>query len=135
MLPDPVPGRGEVLVRVAAAGINYVDTYHRTGLYPHPLPFIPGQEGSGLVEAVGADVAHLAPGDQVAWADCHGTYADLVSIPAERAVLVPAGVSLETAAAAMLQGMTAHYLVNDTYPVQPGDGAFCTPPPGEWGRC
>ena len=121
VLPDPVPGRDDVLVRVAAAGINYVDTYHRTGLYPHPLPFIPGQEGSGVVEAVGADVAHLAPGDQVAWADCHGSYADLVSIPAERAVLVPTGVSLETAAAAMLQGMTAHYLVNDTYPVQPGD--------------
>ncbi len=121
VLPDPVPGRGEVLVRVAAAGINYVDTYHRTGLYPHPLPFIPGQEGSGVVEAVGADVADLAPGDEVAWADCHGTYAELVSIPAERAVPVPTGVSLETAAAAMLQGMTAHYLVNDTYPVQPGD--------------
>ena len=119
--PDPTPGRGEVLVRVAAAGLNYVDTYHRTGLYPHPLPFIPGQEGSGVVESVGADVAGVAVGDRVAWTDCHGSYAELVSIPADRAVRVPDEVGLETAAAAMLQGITAHYLVNDTYPVQPGD--------------
>jgi NADPH:quinone reductase len=120
-LPDPIPDRGEVVVRVAAAGLNYVDTYHRTGLYPHPLPFVPGQEGSGVVETVGPDVAGLAIGDRVAWTDCYGSYAELVSIPVARAVTVPDDVGMETAAAAMLQGMTAHYLVNDTYPVQPGD--------------
>ena len=120
-VPDPIPNRGEVVVRVAAAGLNYVDTYHRTGLYPHPLPFVPGQEGTGVVEMVGPDVADLAIGDRVAWTDCYGSYAELVSIPEARAVTVPDDVGMETASAAMLQGMTAHYLVNDTYPVRPGD--------------
>jgi NADPH2:quinone reductase len=123
-LPNPTPGPGEVLVRVAAAGLNFVDTYHRTGLYPHQLPFVPGQEGSGVIEATGPDVTDMAPGDRVAWTDCYGSYAQLVSIPAARAVPVPDEVELETAAAALLQGMTAHYLVNDTYPVQTGDSCL-----------
>jgi NADPH2:quinone reductase len=114
-VPDPKPGPGELLVRVEAAGLNFIDTYHRGGLYPVELPFVPGEEGAGRV-VEGSD--GFAVGDLVAWSDVSGTYADLVRVPAARAVPVPAGVSAEVAAAVLLQGMTAHFLTHDTYPLQ-----------------
>lgn len=117
--PTPEPGPGQVRVRVAAAGVNFIDTYHRTGLYPVPLPFTPGQEGAGTISAVGAGV-DLAVGTRVAWAGAPGSYAEEVVIPAHRAAPVPDGVSDTDAAAAMLQGMTAHYLTHDTFPLAPG---------------
>jgi NADPH2:quinone reductase len=118
------PGPGEVRVRVAAAGVTYIDVYFRTGLYPRPLPFVAGLEGAGTVEAVGAGVADLAAGDVVAWAGVPGSYATHVCAPAERVVRVPAGVDAKRAAAAMLQGMTAHYLVHGTRETRPGDTAL-----------
>jgi NADPH2:quinone reductase len=118
------PGAGELLVDVAAAGVNYIDTYHRSGLYPLELPRVLGQEGAGTVSAVGTDVPGFAVGDRVAWHETLGSCAEEVIVSAEQAVHVPEGVDLETAAATMLQGMTAHYLVNSTYPVQEGDTAL-----------
>ncbi len=120
-IPDPKAGPGEVLVKAAAAGINFIDTYRRGGVYPMPFPHTPGDEGAGVVVAVGEDVTDLAEGDRVAWADSPGSYAELVRVKAERALRVPHGVGLDVAAALPLQGLTAHYLVTSTYPVQPGD--------------
>ena len=120
-IPDPTPGAGEALVRVEAAGVNFIDVYHRTGLYKTPLPVTLGQEGAGTVMAVGPDVREVAPGDRVAWASVLGAYAEQAAIPAERLVKLPAGVSLKQGAAAMLQGMTAHYLACSTYPLKAGD--------------
>lgn len=120
-VPDPAPGPGEVLVRAAAAGINFIDTYRRGGVYPMPFPHTPGDEGAGVVVAVGDDVTDLAEGDRVAWADSPGSYAELVRVRADRALRVPGGVDLDVAAALPLQGLTAHYLVTSTYPVQQGD--------------
>jgi NADPH:quinone reductase len=117
----PVPAAGELLVSVGAAGVNYIDTYHRRGLYPRDLPFVPGVEGAGTVVAVGADVTGFAEGDQIAWTEAPGSYAQQVVVPAKAAFAVPDGVDVETAAAAMLQGLTAHYLVTSTYAVKPGD--------------
>lgn len=120
-LDDPTAGPGEVVVEVAAAGLNYIDTYHRTGLYPVSLPLVPGLEGAGSVTAVGDGVTSLSVGDQVAWATNPGSYAGHVAIPAENAVRVPDGIDLEVAAALPLQGMTAHFLATGTYPLGPGD--------------
>lgn len=120
-LPDPTPGPGEVLVKSAVAGINFIDTYRRGGMYPMPFPHIPGSEGAGVVTAVGDGVTDLAVGDRVAWADSSESYAELVRVKADRALRVPEGVDLDVAAALPLQGLTAHYLVTSTYPVQPGD--------------
>ncbi len=121
-LPDPEPGAGQLLVKVAAAGVNYIDTYHRSGAYPTPLPFIPGSEGSGTVVAVGPDTPdNVAAGDQVAWALSSGSYAELAVVPAEQAVPVPAGVDLEIAGGCLLQGMTAHYLAVSVHAVQSGE--------------
>ena len=117
----PVPGTGDLLVSVGAAGVNYIDTYHRRGLYPRDLPFVPGAEGAGTVVAVGGDVTGYDVGDHVAWADAPGSYAQQVVVPAKAAFAVPEGVEDDTAAAAMLQGLTAHYLVTSTYAVKPGD--------------
>lgn len=117
----PAPGPGQLLVRNGAAGVNFIDTYHRAGLYPIPTPFVPGKEGAGTVDAVGDGVTDFAPGDRVAWADPLGSYAEQVLIPAADAVPIPDGVSDELAAAVMLQGLTAQYLSHTTYPVQPGD--------------
>ncbi|MBB4909079.1 NADPH2:quinone reductase [Actinophytocola algeriensis] len=117
----PAPAAGELLVAVGAAGVNYIDTYHRRGVYPRDLPFVPGAEGAGTVLAVGADVTGFAEGDHVAWADAPGSYAQQVVVPAKAAFPVPGGVEDDTAAAAMLQGLTAHYLVTSTYAVKPGD--------------
>ncbi|WP_440900604.1 quinone oxidoreductase family protein [Actinosynnema sp.] len=117
-------GAGQVLVDVAAAGVNYIDTYHRSGLYPVPLPFGLGQEGSGRVRAVGEGVDGVAVGDRVAWYSAPGSYAEQVVLPEASVVPVPEGVSDEVAAALLLQGLTAHYLVASTYPVQAGDAVL-----------
>jgi len=120
---EPRPGPGEVVVDVAAAGVNFMDIYQREGIgnYRTNPPFVPGGEGSGTVVAVGADVKHLASGDRVAWANLPESYAEQVALPAHRVVKIPEGISLQIAAAAMLQGMTAHYLCTSTYPVREGD--------------
>ena len=123
-LPDPEPGDGELLVRAAACGVNYIDTYHRSGAYPVELPFTPGMEGAGVVRAVGGGVDGMGVGDRVAWASTTGSYAEQVLVPADRAVPVPDGVDDDVAAAALLQGMTAHYLTVSTYPVQSGDAVL-----------
>ncbi|MEU4668349.1 quinone oxidoreductase [Amycolatopsis sp. NPDC023774] len=115
------PGAGELLVDVAAAGVNYIDTYQRQGIYPIDLPFVLGLEGAGTVAEVGEGVTAFAPGDRVAWQGSLGSYAARKLVPAAGAVKVPAGVSDEVAAATMLQGITAHYLVRSTYEVKPGD--------------
>lgn len=121
----PVPGPGEVLVDVAAAGVNFIDVYERTGGYPKELPFVVGSEGAGTVTAVGDGVTDVAVGDRVAWAMVPGTgYTEQAVVPAERVVRVPEGVDSETAAAVMLQGMTAHYLCESTYPARSGETAL-----------
>lgn len=114
------PGPGEVLVRNEAAGVNFIDVYHRTGLYELPKPFTPGSEGAGVVEALGEGVSDVAIGDRVAYTNI-GSYADAVIVPAARLVPVPDGIDTRTAAAALLQGMTAHYLSSSTYPLQGGE--------------
>jgi NADPH:quinone reductase len=118
---DPEPGRGQLLVRVEAAGVNYIDVYQRTGLYPNPLPFTLGLEGAGVVEGIGSGVAGFRVGDRVAWANVPGGYAELALVPAESAVPIPDGLELQVAAALMLQGMTAQYLCASTYPLRAGD--------------
>lgn len=119
--PDPTPGPGELLVRVAAAGINFIDTYRRSGVYPVAFPHVPGTEGAGVVEAVGGgETEGFAVGDRVAWQSAPASYADLVVVPASAAVPVPDAVDLRTAAALLLQGLTAHFLVTDCFPVGPG---------------
>lgn len=119
-VPEPRPGPGELLVEVAAAGVNFIDTYRRCGVYPMPFPHVPGSEGAGRVVEVGPGVADVAVGDLVAWADAPASYAARVVVPAAVALAVPAGVDLRTAAALPLQGVTAHYLVNSTFRVEPG---------------
>lgn len=118
------PADGEVQVRVAAVGVNFIDVYKRQGVYPLPTPFVTGEEGAGVVELVGANVEGVSVGDRVAWAHPPASAAELVNLKAAQAVPVPDGLDLETAAAAMLQGMTAHYLVNSTWPVQEGQIAL-----------
>ena len=120
--PAPQPGPGQIVAEVDAAGVNYMDIYQREGVggYRPPLPFVTGGEGAGTVVAVGEGVTEPAVGDRVAWVG-PGSYAERVVLPADRVVPVPAGVSTEVAAAAILQGMTAHYLVSSTYLVRPGD--------------
>ncbi len=113
--PVREPGPGELRVAVGAAGVNFIDTYHRSGVYPMELPFGIGQEGAGTVDAAGTGTG-FAPGDRVAWAAAIGSYAEQVVVSAEHAVPVPDGVSDEQAAAVMLQGMTAHYLAVSTFP-------------------
>lgn len=115
------PGPGQVLLKQTAVGLNFIDVYHRTGLYPLPLPFIPGMEGAGIVDAVGDGVTYLKPGDRVAYASVIGAYAEKRIIAADRLVKLPDGITDRTAAAMMLQGMTARYLIRDIYKVGPGD--------------
>ena len=119
-LPTPEPKPGEALVRVEAAGVNFIDIYQRSGTYKVPLPFTLGQEGAGVVEAVADGVREVKRGDRVAWAGPMGSYATHQAIAAARLVPVPGKVDARTAAAAMLQGMTAHYLVHDTFPLKSG---------------
>jgi NADPH2:quinone reductase len=118
---DPgAPGAGQLRIRVAAAGVNFIDTYFRSGAYPRPLPFVLGLEGAGRVEAVGDGVAGFAAGDRVAWASAPGSYAEAVVAPAAMVVRVPDAVADDVAAASMLQGMTAHYLVHAIRAPEPG---------------
>ncbi|HLV75865.1 NADPH2:quinone reductase [Actinomadura hallensis] len=119
--PDPEPGPGEVLIDVAAAGVNFIDVYFRTGAYPQKLPYTPGVEAAGTVAAVGEGVTEFSAGDRVAWANVQGAYAERAVVPADKVVPVPEEVSLEDAAASLLQGMTAHYLTRSTYRIQEGD--------------
>jgi len=123
-VPLPEPGPGEVRIKVEAAGVNFIDVYHRSGLYPLPLPMTPGSEAAGVVDAVGPGVEGFAPGDRVAHAMQLGSYAQYQVVPASKLVKVPADVSLQDAAAAMLQGMTAHYLATSTFPLGPGHRAL-----------
>ncbi|WP_402468089.1 quinone oxidoreductase family protein [Isoptericola aurantiacus] len=125
-LPDPEPGPDELLVQVAAAGVNFIDTYRRSGVYPMAYPDVVGVEGAGVVTAVGADVSRFRVGDHVAWHDSPGSYAELTTVVAERAVRVPEGLDLAAAAALPLQGMTAHYLVASTFEVGPGHDVLLT---------
>jgi NADPH2:quinone reductase len=120
-LPTPEPGAGQVLVKIGAAGVNYIDIYHRTGLYPNQLPLTLGVEAAGTVEATGPDVSEVRVGDRVAYSGAPGAYAEYAVVPAHRLVPVPSDLSLEQAAAALLQGMTAHFLTHSTYPIHPGD--------------
>ena len=120
-LPVPQPAQGQVLVKVEAAGVNFIDTYLREGRYPAPLPFVVGQEGAGTVAALGEGVTGFHEGERVAWTGVRGGYAEFAAIPASELVHVPEGISADHAAAAMTQGLTAHYLAYDTYAIQSGD--------------
>jgi NADPH2:quinone reductase len=122
--PTPSPGTGEVLIKAEAVGVNFIDTYHRSGLYPRELPFVLGAEVCGTVEAVGQDVAALRVGDRVVTAQANGAYAEYSVAPADFAAYVPDGVTPEVAAASLLKGMTAHYLIKSVYPVQEGDAVL-----------
>lgn len=123
-VPLPKPEEGHALVRLKAVGVNFIDIYQRMGLYPMPLPFTPGNEGAGTVEATGPGVSEVAPGDHVAYAGALGSYAEYAVVPSWRVVKLPDGADPKTAAALMLQGMTAHYLSHDTYPLKPGDACL-----------
>jgi NADPH2:quinone reductase len=123
-LPPPKPGEGQALVRIEAAGLNFIDVYQRTGLYKNPLPYGLGLEGAGVVEAVGPGVATVRAGDRVAWTGVPGSYATHNVVPADRLVTLPSGVDARAGAAAMLQGMTAHYLAHSTYPLKSGDACL-----------
>jgi len=120
-VPAPEPGAGQVVLKIAAAGVNFVDVYQRRGLYPVPLPFTAGQEAAGTVTQVGSGAGDVKLGDCVAYTGVLGAYAELAVVPADRLVPLPKDVSARQAAALMLQGMTAHYLATNTYPLQPGD--------------
>ena len=121
-LPTPAPGPGQALVHIEASGINFIDIYFREGRYPATLPFIPGQEAAGTVAALGPDTdGSLKIGDRVAYAGVQGAYAEFAAVPVARLIAIPSGVTTQQAAAAMLQGMTAHYLSHSTYAIQPGD--------------
>jgi NADPH2:quinone reductase len=119
-VPDPEPGPGEALVQLEACGVNFVDVYQRRGLYPIPLPFVLGQEGAGVVVALGPDSGEFAIGDRVAFTSILGAYAEKIVVPVARLVAIPAALETPTAAAIMLQGLTAHYLAFDTYRLEPG---------------
>jgi len=123
-LPVPQPTANEAVVKLAASGVNFIDVYNREGRYKLPLPFVLGQEGAGVVTAVGGEVKSVKVGDHVAWTSVMGSYAEYAAIPADRLVAVPAGVSDQQAAATMLQGMTAHYLSHDTFPLKKGQTAL-----------
>ena len=120
----PKPKDGEVLVRLESIGVNFIDVYHRTGLYKLPLPVTPGSEGAGVVDEVGEGVTEFRKGDRVAWCMSVGAYAEYAVVPASKLVPIPEGFDFKKAAAAMLQGMTAHYLAISTYPLKSGDTAL-----------
>lgn len=120
-LPVPTPKPNEALVMIKATGINFIDVYIREGRYSTPLPFVSGQEGAGVVTEVGSEVTTIQPGDRVAYTSVLGSYAEYAAVPASRLVKIPDELDFEQAAAAMLQGMTAHYLVNSSYPLKKGD--------------
>lgn len=123
-LPVPKPKPNEAVVKIAAIGVNFIDVYFREGRYPAQLPFIDGQEAAGTVSEAGSEVKSVKPGDRVAYTNVLGSYTEYAAVPADRLVKVPDGISDQQAAAAMLQGMTAHYLVNSTYPLKKGETAL-----------
>jgi NADPH2:quinone reductase len=123
-VPVPEPRAGHALVKLAAIGVNFIDIYHRTGLYPLPTPIAIGMEGAGTIESVGPGVTDLAPGDRVAYAMARGSYAEYHEVPARQLVKLPESVEFNTGAAAMLQGMTAHYLTHSTFPLEAGQTAL-----------
>lgn len=122
--PGPEPGQGQALVRIEAIGVNFIDLYQRMGAYRIPLPFVPGNEAAGVVVKTGPGVREVAAGDRVAYAGTIGSYAEQAVVPAWRLVGIPKGIDAKTAAALMLQGMTAHYLARATYPLKPGDACL-----------
>jgi NADPH2:quinone reductase len=123
-LPVPRPKPNEAVVKIAAIGVNFIDVYFREGRYPSPLPFVDGQEAAGAVSEVGSEVNSLKPGDRVAYTGVLGAYAEYAAVPADRLVRVPDKITDQQAAAAMLQGMTTHYLVKSTYPLRKGETAL-----------
>jgi NADPH2:quinone reductase len=123
-LPVPQPKSNEAVVKIEAVGVNFIDVYNREGRYPAALPFVPGQEAAGVVSAVGSEAHEVAVGDRVAYTLALGSYAEYAAVPADRLVKIPAGVGAREAAAAMLQGMTAHYLSHDTYALKKGETAL-----------
>ena len=123
-LPVPQPKPNEAVVKIQAVGVNFIDVYNREGRYKQPLPLVLGQEGAGTVSAVGSDVRNVKVGDRVAYTLVLGSYAEYAAVPADKLVKIPEGVSEREAAAAILQGMTAHYLVYDTYPLKKGETAL-----------
>ena len=123
-VPEPTPGAGQAAVKLGAAGVNYIDVYFRTGQYKAQLPLTIGLEGAGAVTAVGAGVTDVKVGDRVAWTGVPGAYAQVAVVPADRLVKLPDGLTFKDGAAAMLQGMTAHYLVTSTYPLKRGDACL-----------
>ncbi len=132
--PTPTAAAGQALVKVAASGVNFIDTYHRTGLYKLPLPAILGSEGAGTVESVGDGVTSVKPGDRVTWAMTRGSYAEYAAVPAVQLVTIPDAVSFNDAAAVMLQGMTAHYLTHSTFPLNEHHVALVHAAAGGTGR-
>src|ERR1700722_12294151 len=132
--PIPEPGAGEVLVRLSAAGVNYTDISQRSGSNKIPLPAVLGSEGAGTVERVGADVSSFKPGDRVAYSMVRGSYAEYAAVPAKMLVKIPEGIDIRTAAAAMLQGMTAHYLSHSTFALKAGHTALIHAAAGGTGR-
>ncbi len=120
-IPIPTPGEGQALVRLQAIGVNFIDTYKRSGLYSVPTPFTVGEEGAGVVEAVGPGVTSVKPGDRVVYSNVQGSYAEYAVVPADKLVHIPGGLDAKIAVAGMLQGMTAHYLAYSTYPLKAGE--------------
>ena len=133
-VPVPVPGPGQALVRIAASGVNFIDIYFRSGLYKSDLPITLGSEAAGTVESVGPNVTHVAPGDRVAYAMVRGSYAEYAAVPETSLVKLPDTIDFESAAAAMLQGMTAHYLTNSTFPLNSGQSCLVHAAAGGAGR-
>lgn len=133
-LPIPTPGHGEALIRLKAAGLNFIDIYYRIGQYPHALPFTPGLEGSGIVEAIGAGVSEVKVGDRVAYTGQMGSYAEYHAVKASQLILLPDALSFEEGAAFPLQGLTAHYLTHEFYRIKPGDYVLIHAAAGGVGR-
>jgi NADPH2:quinone reductase len=133
-LSKPEPGPGQAVVKIEATGVNFIDVYFRIGLYPATPPVVLGNEGAGTVEAVGPDVTAVCAGDRVAYAMARGSYAQYALVPAWQLVKIPSLVDFQTAAAAMLQGMTAHYLTHSTYPLKAGDSCLIHAAAGGTGR-
>ncbi|QLY28959.1 quinone oxidoreductase family protein [Nocardia huaxiensis] len=123
-VPDPQVGPGQLLVETEAIGVNFIDTYIRTGRYPQSVPYVPGSEGTGVITEVGSGVTDFAVGDRIAWAAAPGSYAEKVVVPAAVAIPVPAGVEAPVAASILLQGMTAHYLIESIYKPEPGEAVL-----------
>jgi NADPH2:quinone reductase len=133
-VPKPSPGPKDALVKIMASGVNFIDIYFRMGLYKAELPVVLGNEGAGIVEAVGPEVTEVAVGDRVAYAMARGSYAEYAVVPGWQLVKIPEGLDFQHAAAAMLQGMTAHYLTHSTYPLKQGDTALVHAAAGGAGR-